>query len=60
MTGIHGRGRRERISPVVTAGSLEFNLCSGKFHKPCCAVKESERKRKEGKMKDREVGKMAT
>lgn len=33
---------------MVTAGSLEFNLCSGKFHKPCCAAEERE-KQKGGK-----------
>ena len=59
MTGIHGRGRRERTSPVVTAGGLEFNLCSGSFTSHAVQPKR-ERKRKEGKMKDREVGKMAT
>ena len=38
----------------------EFNPCSGTFHKPCCAAKERERERKEGKIKDKEMGKMAT
>ena len=59
MTGIQRRGRRERTSPVATAGSMSSIPAQGHFTSHVVQPKR-ERERKEGKIKDKEMGKMAT